>query len=72
MKGHLSFPIAGLVSVVPTLLTFNHQGSRLGKEEKRSWKLQGNRRERGQGEYSKKQTRETRPGERFGNHRAGM
>lgn len=41
MKGHLSFHIAALFSVVSSLLTFIHWGSRYGKEGSRSWKLVG-------------------------------
>lgn len=36
MKGHLSFPIAELLSAVPTLLTFSHWGSGLGREKEES------------------------------------
>lgn len=40
VKGHLSFPIAALVSVVSALLTFNHRS--IGKERmETSWKLVG-------------------------------
>lgn len=76
VKGHLSFPIAALFSVVSALVTFNCWGSRRGEEGMRSWKLVGKWEEKqinmwGQGDHSEKQTHESKPGVRLGEVQSG-